>query len=178
MKYIMFSKTFPAEHPRKGEPTWFVQKILWSTLIMAGRSDLEPYPSPAGKIVKDLPKYHTIRGGFDEGRGIPLTRWEVGEIFSARIWEGKPYASKQSEFAQLQIKQIWDITIDANGVISMGKPGEQQYYISEEMEIKLANNDGLSLEDFQEWLVMPVFRKAKEWRGQIICWSDAINYDF
>jgi hypothetical protein len=164
MKYTMFAKSFPAYHPRAGEPTYFVQKILYAKTEMAHPGQYKPLSPHI-----DHPKFHTIRGG---------SRWKVGDIFSARVWEGVPYRSKQKEFAQLQVHQIWDIAIDENGVISMAKPGEQMYYIPQEMYDQLAHNDGLDAMDFDQWLIMPVFRSEKFWKGQVICWHPDLNYSF
>src|SRR5687768_9033097 len=90
---ILFSQRFPSYHPRKGELTFFVEKI-WKYL--AGQHD-----EHAGRALKDFfesdlfssfspdmifPKFHTIRSGH---------RWKVNEVFSPRIWSGPPYRSKQ-----------------------------------------------------------------------------------
>jgi hypothetical protein len=39
-KVITFSRFFPAYHPRKGEPTYFVEKI-WAHLISDNQFDIE-----------------------------------------------------------------------------------------------------------------------------------------
>jgi hypothetical protein len=55
MKYIMVAKTFPAYHPRKGEPTGFRDSILSGD------------------------KQHTIRGGHGnrfDGDTVSLRQWE------------------------------------------------------------------------------------------------------
>jgi hypothetical protein len=101
------------------------------------------------------PKYHTIRAG---------NRWKVGETFSARIWSGKPYRSKQVEFAQLPIKKIWNIEFDENGVIAI-----DGFYTDKDYEI--AMNDGLAEDDFYSWFPM-----GKPFKGQIICWNENVNY--
>ena len=71
MKYIMVAKSFPAHHPKAGQPTGFRESIL------AGR------------------KIHTLRKTAG-GR-------KTGDIVSLRQWAGRPYASKQVEFAQCRI---------------------------------------------------------------------------
>jgi hypothetical protein len=40
MKPILFSRFFPAYHPKKGQPTYFVEKI-WAHLIIDGQHDIE-----------------------------------------------------------------------------------------------------------------------------------------
>jgi len=71
MKYIMCAKTYPAYHPKAGQPTGFRESIL------SGR------------------KVHTLR----QSAGNRKT----GDTVSLREWEGRPYASKQVEFARCRI---------------------------------------------------------------------------
>lgn len=165
MKVMTFSRFFPAYHPRKGEPTFFIEKM------MAGFAD-----KGNGWVMLDefilydwyeyynaIPKWHTIRAG---------KRWKVGDMFSPRIWSGKPYASKQVTFSEpIEIKKIWDIEFDACGVHSIG--GFYDYNSGDELGScqKLARNDGLSEEDFLLW-----FPTGKEFSGQIICWNEKIEY--
>jgi hypothetical protein len=165
----MFATQYPAYHPRKGESTWFIQKVFWNLLLQDGnRMKLRPYGTKetAAQIMK-FPKGHTIRAGH---------RWKIGDTFSARAWAGLPYRSKQNEFTKLTVKKIWNLTIDENGVLAMGLPGQQIKYISDQVEQQLATNDGLDWMDFQEWLIMPCFRKAKRFEGQVICWDETIDY--
>jgi hypothetical protein len=165
----MFAKQYPAYHPRKGELTLFVHKILCNQLR---RRNLlfQRLPFGDAKLAEEIarfPKGHTIRAGH---------HWKVGDKFSARTWQGLPYRSKQQEFLQLTVAKIWNFAIDENGVPSMGRPGEQICYITDVVEEKLAANDGLEWMDFQEWLIMPCFRKAKRFEGQVICWDETIDY--
>jgi len=154
MKVIMISKVFLKGHPRQGEPTHFVQKVLHSRLNKKQMIPVSDISYPA--------KHHTIRAG---------QRWKEGDMASIRIWTGKPYRSKQEEIIQVEIKQVWPIEIDENGVLTVNG-----LYIEDAVERKLAMNDGLYHDDFPEWLVMPCFRKAKAFSGQIICWNDKIEY--
>lgn len=71
MKYRMIAKTFPAYHPKAGQPTGFRDSILM------GR------------------KVHTLR--------ITAGGLETGDLISLREWEGKPYASRQIEFARCRV---------------------------------------------------------------------------
>jgi hypothetical protein len=176
MRVLTFSRFFPANHPRKGDPTLFVQKIL-SSLIDIGHISM----SRTIEIGKELnlvgyrsweelrglryePKNHTIRTG---------NRWKEGDFFSPRIWTGKPYASKQKEFVHpVEIKKVWPFEVDENGVASI----DGTYLFGEEDENMLALNDGLSWEDFSNWIIMPCFRKEKAFDGQIICWNPEIEY--
>lgn len=157
-KVITFSRTFPSYHPRAGQPTFFVEKIL------AGLSDMH-YPD--FKIPKEFknydwyeyyncnqPKYHTMRAGH---------QWKVGDKFSPRIWSGKPYNSKQIIIApDIEIKKVWDFEIKNNMVLVNDKSTIAEL---------IAINDGLNNKDFKEWFQFP-----KPFEGQIICWNESIEY--
>ena len=169
-RVILFSRVFPAYHPRKGEPTFFVEKFLNSVYTDFGQElnkHLYECKDKIGlqimKIIDFNPKGHTIRSG---------NRWKVGDKFSPRVWSGNPYQSKQIAIApDIEIKKLWDIEIDINGVISInGK------YIEDASEKRLAKNDGLSEIDFFHWLIKPCMKKVKPFSGQIICWDETINY--
>lgn len=70
-KVITFSRVFPSDHPRKGEPTFFVEKLYNS---LYGRNNLKGYPPGIfiDDSIRDI-KVHTIRSGH---------RWKVGDKFS------------------------------------------------------------------------------------------------
>lgn len=174
-RVITFSRFFPSYHPRKGEPTFFIER-LWKGLHTGNRLDGEysvwtnrPRLMKAGywqlpHMWRDkmndkefLPKYHTMRSG---------NRWKVGDKFSPRIWSGIPRRSKQITVGpDIEIKKIWDVEFDIGGVISING-----FYTEIEDEV-FANNDGLSIEDFYGW-----FPQGKEFKGQIICWNEKIEY--
>lgn len=152
-------------HPRKGDSTWFVNQI-WESL------DYKPEPSHvdnfsleneiAYSFLKPFnKKHHTIRAG---------QRWKEGETFSPRVWSGKPYRSKQIEFAPpVQIKKIWNIRIFISNEIFVN--GNFFCSFGSERMAELANNDGLQQDDFKNWFSKLPFS------GQIICWDKNINYD-
>ena len=101
-KVITFSRNFPSYHPKKGAPTYFVEKVLKSIdekhqLNVWNRSDLSFINQWA--LTECKPKHHTIRAG---------NRWKVGDKFSPRVWSDKPYKSKQITIApDIEIKQIY-----------------------------------------------------------------------
>lgn len=103
------------------------------------------------------PKHHTIRSG---------NRWKVGDKFSPRVWSGKPYASKMITIApDITIEKIWDFEVvdmvyELNGRV-INYPEIQ----------KLAENDGLSIQDFHNWFI-----HYETFKGQIICWNKDIQY--
>lgn len=126
---ITLSRNFLAKHSKAGEPTNFKEKFLKGE------------------------KVHTIRANY--------SLWEkrIGEVedgkavLSIRQWTGKPYRSKQVEIARLTAKdgvgiQKLSFDKDKDGVSSFkffdidGRCFDRK---------TLANNDGLSLEDWEEW---------------------------
>lgn len=179
MKVLTFSRFFPAYHPRKGEPTFFVEKINkslgWEHGIPFG-DETEAHFKNLGieyshEIYKNsLPKFHTIRSG---------NRWKVGDKFSPRVWSGAPYKSKQIEIAPpIEVKKVWEFKfipktwIDESSIEISGRKIE-----APEFNL-LAMNDGLSTYDLLYWFGegKEMSTKRKPFAGQIICWAEKINY--
>lgn len=170
-RVITFSRFFPANHPKKGEPTFFVEKI-WAHLILTEKFDWESCESFlcgfwcegmfSMKKVEDFvheneAKTHTIREG---------NRWKKDDVFSPRVWGGKPYNSSQIVFAP-------ELTIPKTEIIGTvnynvdGKEKDIRFWVpsgqfsrngvelkrtlfhSEAMEV--AKNDGLLYSDFRAW---------------------------
>ena len=114
-KVITFSRTFPAYHPKKGQPTFFVEKF-WKSLWDQNKAyDIhlfqEPHDShfhPMGandmrNVHEFKGKHHTIRAGH---------RFKTGDYFSPRVWSGKPYNSKQIKIADdTLIENTYNIVI-------------------------------------------------------------------
>lgn len=157
---MTFSRYFPAYHPRKGEPTYFVEGI-WESIRNNQNIDSPQYhymkfESDIMRWKQYQPKHHTIRAG---------NRWKVGDKFSPRVWSGKPYNSKQIIIApDIEIKKVWNFEIKdsevyINGFLYNGKTKD------------LIKNDGLEEMDFWNWFQFP-----KPFSGQIICWNENINY--
>lgn len=179
MKVLTFSRTFPAHHPKAGQPTWFVEKV-WKSLWDSSTGLTNPlvgfveqydavFPCEYKRgenIHQHAPKHHTIRARQDV---------KVGDKFSCRVWSNAPYRSKQVEFAQVEVKKTWDFVIDLrchnsvthiNGILAT----------LEELKA-VAANDGLSYKDFMDWFAKPFpINEAGIFRGQIICWNENINY--
>lgn len=188
-KVITFSRRFPITHPRAGEPTLFVQKMLNSLAggtkgfdsqderkylawliennqhidkgcLIQFQMDLLEAPSQDSK-------HHTIRGG---------TRFTGPDNFSPRTWLDKPYNSPMVKFApDTLIKQLHPFEVDKNGLYLINGA-----HIEPEESAKIAANDGLSWLDFDDWFV-PKIRKLKAdsfegFNGQIICWQN-IHYN-
>jgi hypothetical protein len=175
MRVLTFSRHFPAGHPKKGQPTDFVEKILLGLLhseeITTGRCielarsvfdkdhPLCSYNAIRGYVCCPL-KFHTIRSG---------SRWKAGDMASLRVWSDKPYRSKQIEFAQVEIVKVWEIEISEFWFINDG-------ILEYNQVVELAKNDGLEYADFVNWFNIHPKQKDNVFKGQIICWSPTINY--
>lgn len=156
MKVLTFSKKFPKGHPRAGEETWFIQKILHSLIT--------PQYEPATGVGWP-PKFHAIRSG---------SRFKAGDMASLRVWSDKPYRSKQIEFAQVEVKKVWPVEINViqtSPVIMIGGN-----WLTYDAGCELAKNDGLTITDFISWFNIHPKKKQQVFTGQIICWSDKITY--
>lgn len=121
MKVITLSKTFPAYHPRAGEQTGFADAFL------SGR------------------KIHTIR---ENKEGY----YKDGDIVSVRQWSGKPYASKQVVLRDGICVSVLPIIIDFNDSnLSIRVRPSLGASFSFVDPSTVAENDGLSLDDFVAW---------------------------
>lgn len=168
MRVLTFSRTFPAHHPKAGQPTWFVDKILHSI----------SFPDYKHSIDIDNPaKYTTIRRG---------NLWKVGDKVSARYWSEIPYRSKQVEFAQLEVRKTWKFETalwigcnSKNCYSTWYMDGKEIGVLSKDLLHTegwdlintIAENDGLSITDLLSW-----FKHPSNFNGQIICWNENINY--
>lgn len=117
-RVLTFSRTFPSYHPRKGEPTFFVEKIFTDLFLQHDIDNSNMDEPLLENEIKNYytktwePKGHTIRSG---------NRWKVGDYFSPRVWgddinpkSGKKgaYHSKQIIIAPaIEVKKVWNIRI-------------------------------------------------------------------
>jgi hypothetical protein len=202
MPVITFSQKFQTKHPRKGEPTHFVEQILnqlgcdfqyqsfsyWTKLVQLNHEKIKSGKLTEKQIedfILDLnfeldtssKKLHTIRNG---------SRFSAGEKFTPAVWSGKPYHSPQIIFYDdIEVKAEYNFSIDAWG-------SDFRYNIYQMLEInglkisgkgtethnmnakleEIAKNDGLSLEDFKAWFGTDKPKNNIDFSGQIICWAD------
>jgi hypothetical protein len=161
-KVITFSRTFPAYHPKAGQPTYFVEKFYNS---LFSRNNLMDYPKGLeinGSILEM--KNHTIRAG---------ERWKKGEYFSPRVWSGKPYNTPQIILAKdTLITDIYDFEISKHAVIYLNRKPIYEFCGEYTGVIKtVAKNDGLEPNELLDW-----FKYPKEFNGQIICWNKNARY--
>lgn len=118
----MISRVFPSYHKNKGELTRFEQKI------------------------RNKNKIHTIRANYEKWKR-KIDQIKNGEaVLSVRGWQGVPYHSKQNYlfyYNQEDALEVSKLTKDENGYLI-----NDIIRVSEE---ELAKNDGLTLDEFQEW---------------------------
>lgn len=184
-RVITFSRVFPAYHPKAGQPTNFIRKILKARYLSG---DLTA--NQILKISKELglagmqtaqgvfeymnrleisPKHHTIRG-------VEKRRWNAGEKFSPRAWSGIPYRSKQISLGpDIEILDEYDVKISLfDGHILDASVDNPVYRtaVRENTDVisLMAGNDGLLPEDFKDWF-REGLTEEKPFIGQIICWT-------
>lgn len=183
-KVITFSRNFPAYHPKKGQPTFFVEQILNCLgcdyanerylkellelnakniqLKKLTKKDVYEFWLKLDQNIKDE-KGQTIRNG---------KRIKQHDLISYRVWSGKPYNSPQIIFFEFRIIKTFDFEMDLAGVLAING----KYLLDEKQDITLAKNDGFTnYDDLFNWL-MPNFDKPTEINGQIICWNPEIKY--
>jgi hypothetical protein len=172
MKVLTFSRHFHKGHPKAGQPTFFVEKVMacladripdWTMYDHFTQYDWYEYYNCT------MPKGHIIRAGH---------HWKPGDMASLRIWSDKPYRSKQIEFAQVEVKKVWDVEIwttdgDRMSIGLPEIPGVQMRLLPIG---DIATNDGLEYRDFEEWFNVHPKKKHHVFTGQIICWSPKISY--
>lgn len=171
MKTILFSRYFPAKHPKKGQRTYFVEKMLaglddkklaWTSIL--GISD---FVNKDIFVECDNPKWHTIRPG---------ERFKEGDFFIPRIWTGAPYRSKQFQFAPpIMVEKIFNFQLFPTHEIYINGKFFGSFG-SENIEM-LARNDGLGHDDFRDWFLLHPFLKSGHFAGQILCWDKNITYE-
>lgn len=137
---LTIAKTFPAHHPKKGEPTHFSEKIA---------SGMKPYDAAYDNI-----KLHTIRGNY------PLWEKRFQEInagraiLSVREWIGRPYHSEKNTLYNLDhtdgigIEKL-EFHEDQDDIPNIKYPIINNY--SEPSINEIAHNDGLSIISFKDW---------------------------
>lgn len=140
---LMLSKQFMAGHSCAGEPTGFVDKIKAGT------------------------KLHTIRENYDYW-AKKAEKINAGEMeLSIRVWEGKPYNSRQVEVARLDklgVQQMEACYGSTDAVPQIWIDGKE--YLGDIEHI--ARNDGLSYEQWVNWF----FQKSNTFEGVILQFTD------
>lgn len=180
-KVITVSQKFPESHPKKGQPTYFVEKI-WCSL--GGVQDQYRRPFENYKDFKKSilwgyrmhgDKHHTVRLG---------RRWKTGDMASIRVWgtDINPKTNRSGPYHSKQIIIAPDVEVIVTNIVISCEPLNFQSMkitnIANEFTLiyskELANNDGLELDDFENWF-NPKGKKM-EIEAQIICWNKNIKY--
>jgi hypothetical protein len=127
---LTVSTKFPATHSKKGEDTCFKGKINFGI------------------------KIHTIRSNYELWTKRIKEVQDGNAIISLRYWSGKPYNSKQVEFAILDKDSgcgVQELIFFKNKFSYPVIPNDD-YVIGLFLNLEtLSKNDGLSFNDFQEW---------------------------
>lgn len=192
-KVITFSRRFPAYHPKAGQPTYFVEKIIEWYFDMIPHN-FHNIPEMIYQLNPNIPKEildaflddligavrdwkgHTVRGG---------NRFKAGDKFSPRVWgndinpksgRSGPYHSKQIIFLpDIEVKKTWNFEIKQSELSCVDTDlfvdGRRINADLPPRLTEIANNDGLDVLDFLRWFQYPNF-----FSGQIICWNETINY--
>lgn len=177
-KVRTLSRKFMQGHLLAGCPTLFVESFLnsikpnwkendeyWFDLCNYNYKNLDKSKISIKELYSfydslrktNLVKKHTIRGG---------NHFKAADKISIRCWLDKPYNSPQIIlWDDLEVKKVFDFSKD---LLS-----DNFYLNSKELRfneiLTLANNDGLELSEFNQWFNKPFV-------GQIITWSDGLNY--
>ena len=146
--YLTLSQVFPSTHPREGQQTGFKEKVLRAVCKTGERylSDIRP-------------KIHTIRANYEFWRKR-FEKIAAGEaVLSIREWVGKPYGrgSTQREIAlltredgigiqKLEFRRKEGTAKFVDGILRPFADGKRI-----DRTERLANNDGLSFEDWEAW---------------------------
>lgn len=177
-KVITVSQKFPSSHPKAGQRTYFAEKI-WGSLFNQG-IDLKKYIKCPETFMSNnwfdkSPKHHTVRLG---------RRWKTGDMASIRAWgtDINPKSNRSGPYHSKQIIIAPDVEVTVTNIIISYEPYNFQPIKINDIEnkptlitpLKLAENDGLDLDDFEKWF----FPKGKrqEIEAQIICWNKDIKY--
>ena len=146
---IMVSRTYPAYHHRKGQPTYFVEKIQLALNMLVQVPDY---------LLIDLdPKIHTFRGNF------PLWKKRIDEVLSGNAVIVLKYhtlgryvkGNKQIEFVRLDKDSGVGVQEFLFGYESASFPtlitGERVITATMVGLNEVSENDGLLSNDFKEW---------------------------
>lgn len=120
---ITVSRYFPKGHPRAGEETGFMDKMI--------RGE----------------KIHTIRENYEYWKGISEKVNAGDAVLSVRVWKGVPYQSGQHEFMEVSSFEVQRVQIlNTEHEMEITVEDNALPWVSE-----VAKNDGLSPEDFTNW---------------------------
>lgn len=141
---LILCKVFPVNHSRAGEPTGFEDKL------------------------KSGEKKHTIRFNAKDVRDERYKGVSSGKKYlSVREWTGRPYNSEQRELARYDRIGLQHITMTYGADDAVPQAWVDDKKVPVEL---LAQNDGLSVQDFVEWFFGS--SKSNVFEGVIIHFTD------
>jgi hypothetical protein len=147
---LTVSRYFPVTHPRKGDNTFFPDKIG----LGVGAYNKTAFIEEFGCL---MPKIHTIRANYDLWKKRIDEVNEGRAVLSIRYWTGKPYNSKQEEAYTLDKDsgigvQLLDFDHEEFAFPRVWPHGYNYISVANQTLLNtLAKNDGLSFDDFKAW---------------------------
>lgn len=162
IKELRFSKTFLKGHPKYGQDTFFVEKI-WSNNDPFDPPYIKPYST---KLLPKEYENYLKNDFFPMGQTIrKSTSWREGDLFDATTWAERPYTTPPAIIAKdIKILKIYLFKVLEDGLMYINNNLIYPHTIG-----ILAQNTGLSSEDFVAWYTSP-------FEGQILVWKESINY--
>lgn len=142
------SRTFPSTHKRKGEKTWFVVKIISSLGMFNDKL------RNATRAFRIIPKLHTIRSNYELWEKRIKKVQEGNAVIELFYWSGKPYNSKQIVFATLDKDSgcgVQELIFLNNDITQANIQNTELDEFECEDYKYIAQNDGLSIQDFKDW---------------------------
>lgn len=120
-----------------------------STKFVTNHSKAGKYTRFIAKI-EDGIKLHTIRGNYEHWKKCEEQINSGKMVLSIRIWTGRPYGSPMFEVKRMEHLHVQ--RFDA----SKGEDGAWHWYVDgkEQPASLLAKNDGLPVDDWQEWMLL------------------------
>lgn len=154
---LSISRTFPMTHPRKGDDTFFIEKIKRKQCNMF----LDECCNNDCNISGEGIKLHTIRGNYPRWEKIMADVQAGRAVIELFYWSDKPYRSTQVVFVTLDKNsgcgvQELDLSVFNMFGLCMIMFNTEYSRGARQISTKsLIKNDGLSVQDFRDW-----FKKA------------------
>jgi hypothetical protein len=180
LRRVQCSRFFPANHFKKGQKTHFIEKI-WSSIGIKDNHDDSAYQGfltlNPGKEGHVRLVYHGLTEPFNfSGEKFttirPVKNYSAGDIIQFVSWIGPggrftPGNVLLKITGPIEVKRVWDVEIEGRGGSILLDSNE----ISADTLLRVATNDGLSMEDFDSW-----FRTKASFSGQIVSWGNHVAY--
>jgi len=185
---LPLSRVFPVTHPKKGERTYFREKIVQSTGEyypaqckcgwIGSSEECDSYPlgetgdhnDPTCPICEGIvddfnctKKLHTIRENVDYWKTRIEEIQKGNAVLEVYEWTGKPYNSPaKTLFVLDQYSRIgYQDLIFQQSVFDFPRVIRNDNIVVALMPSNLAKNDGLTLQDFKDWFKKSDLSKPK-----------------